>query len=110
LFSIYQNLCPVSGDLLVAAIDTSLVTFEWAILFIANYPEVQKRLRQEIDDMIGDRTPTQDDLNYCHYTYAVISETQRFRTVGPLALPHKTLSDITIGIKIIYTIFINNSN
>jgi len=99
LFAIYQNLLAVVGDLFSAGTDTTTVTFEWMLLFIANYPEVQQKLRQEIDDMIGDRIPTQDDLNYCHYANAVISESQRIRTVGPFALPHRTLSDITISIK-----------
>lgn len=64
---------------------------------MAKYPEIQKRMRKEIDDRIGDRIPVQNDRNNCHYINAFISECLRHRIVAPMALPHKTLCHVEIS-------------
>jgi len=84
-------------DLFFAGIDTTQITFQWMLLLIANYPEVQQKLRQEIEDVIGDRMALQEDMSLCHYVNAFISETLRFRNVAPFSVPHKTVSDIEIS-------------
>ena len=70
----------------------------WIILIMANYPEMQSRMRKEIEDIIGDRMPVQDDKAECHFINAFISECLRYRTVVPLGLPHRTLCDTKLGI------------
>ena len=72
-------------------------TLKWAILYMTNYPEMQKRMRKEIEDQIGDRIPVQNDKNNCHYISAFISECLRHRVSVPLSLPHKTLCDVEIS-------------
>ena len=66
---------------------------------MANYPEMQRRMRKEIENNIGDRMPVQDDKNNCHFINAFISECLRHRIVGPTAVPRRALSDVQIGKK-----------
>ena len=81
----------------LAGSNTSLDTIKWAILYMTNYPEMQRRMRKEIEDHIGDRIPVQEDKNKCHYINAFISECLRHRVSVPLSLPHKTLCDVEIS-------------
>ncbi|XP_054154596.1 steroid 17-alpha-hydroxylase/17,20 lyase-like [Oppia nitens] len=84
-------------DIFFAGIDTTYNTFQWLLLFLANDLNVQKKLRKEISDKIGDRLPTLDDRHRCHYVMAFISETLRFRNIGPIGLAHKAIVDSKIG-------------
>ena len=64
---------------------------------MANYPEMQRRMRKEVENHIGDRIPVQDDKNKCHYINAFISECLRHRISVPLSIPHKTICDVEIS-------------
>ena len=86
------NLAITTLDALFAGTDTALHTFEWMLLFLAYYPEVQTKLREEIEGQIGDRTPTHEDRKDCHYVMSFISEILRLRNVVVGGLPHSTLS------------------
>ena len=93
-----DNLAMTIFDLFFAGTDTSQQTFQWILLLMTYYPEMQRKLRQEIETQIGDRMPTHEDRNRCHYVMAFIAETMRLRNVVPLGVPHRALVDIQIGI------------
>ena len=63
---------------------------------MANYPEMQKKMRKEIEEQIGDRIPLQNDKQNCHYINAFISETMRHYVIAPMSVPHKTICDVEI--------------
>ena len=63
---------------------------------MANYPEMQTKMRKEIEKQIGDRIPVQSDKQNCDYVNAFISETLRHRIVAPMSVPHKTICDVQI--------------
>ena len=91
------NLIITIMDIFLAGTDTSHHSFNWALLLLSYYPEVQKKLRQEIESEIGDRIPTHEDRNRCHYVMAFIAETLRFRNVVATGLPHKAIASSKIG-------------
>ena len=64
---------------------------------MANHPEMQRRMRKEVEENIGDRIPVQDDKLNCHFTNAFITECMRYRGIVPLGVPHKAICDVTIG-------------
>ena len=64
---------------------------------MAYYPEMQRRMRKEIENNIGDRMPVQDDKNNCHFINAFISECLRHRIVAPTSVPRRALCDVEIG-------------
>ena len=74
-----------------------MTLFKWMLLYVANYPEVQNKLRQEIKSVIGTRMAVQEDRNQFHYLNAFISESMRFRTSAPIGLPHKTVANTEIS-------------
>ncbi|CAG2174686.1 unnamed protein product [Oppiella nova] len=92
-----DNLAMSAMSLFLGGISTSQNTFQWIVLLMCYYPEVQRKLRQEIETQIGDRMPTHEDRNRCHYVMAFIAETLRFRNIIPIGVPHRALVDIQIG-------------
>ena len=66
-------------------------------LLLANYPLIQKRMRHEIEEVIGDRMPDNKDIEKCVYVTAFVYETLRFRPVLPFGVIHKTTRPIELG-------------
>ncbi len=86
------------SDLLFAGIDTSAQTVSWLLLILANRPEVQSRVHEEMDRVIGlDRRPTLEDRDRLPYLNSVLLESMRYRTIGPLAVPHKAGQRCEVG-------------
>ncbi|XP_022095821.1 cytochrome P450 2J6-like [Acanthaster planci] len=82
------------GNLFVAGTETTATTLQWAILYMAVYPEIQKRVQAEIDDVVGrNRLPRMADKPELNFTRAVIWEVQRLTIVAPLGLAHAAASD-----------------
>jgi cytochrome P450 len=83
--------------LLFAGEDTTAHSLAWAILFICNHPEIQKKLQEEADAVIGQENYLKDysKNNDFPYTEAVINETLRLKSVAPL-LFIEPLEDIEI--------------
>jgi cytochrome P450 family 2 subfamily U polypeptide 1 len=84
-------------DLFLAGTDTTKGTMQWLILLMANFPEMQNKMREEIDEFVGDQVVIIDHKNNLNYVQAFISETLRFRPVVPLGVAHKATVDSSIG-------------
>ncbi|XP_038069694.1 cytochrome P450 2U1-like [Patiria miniata] len=81
--------------------DTTTGLFLFLILATAFHAEVQQRVFQEIQDVIGDRPPSQNDKEKMPYTEAVILETLRMDTNFWLWIAHFTAADVDVlGYKI----------
>jgi isoflavone/4'-methoxyisoflavone 2'-hydroxylase len=84
--------------MLLAGTDSSAVTLEWSMSNILNYPEVLKRVRDEVDTHVGqDRLVDESDLPKLTYLRNVIYETLRLYTPAPLLLPHSTRDECVMG-------------
>ena len=51
--------------------------FTWTLWLLAQNPEVETRWHQELDDVLGDRPVTTDDIPNLRYTVKVIHESMR---------------------------------
>uniref|UniRef100_A0A8C9HUU7 Cytochrome P450 2D6 n=1 Tax=Piliocolobus tephrosceles TaxID=591936 RepID=A0A8C9HUU7_9PRIM len=92
-----ENLRLVVADLFSAGMVTTSTTLAWGLLLMILHPDVQRRVQQEIDDVIGQvRRPEMGDQARMPYTTAVIHEVQRFGDIVPLNMPHMTSRDIEI--------------
>lgn len=61
---------------------------------MAMYPEVQRKVQDELDRVIGQgRLPEYDDEAQLPYVKAVIMESLRWIPVTPLCVPHRLTSD-----------------
>ena len=85
----------VIGDLFGASTDTTSITLQWIIIYMLHYPEVQKRVQEEIDEHLGqERFPSMRDRLKLPYTDATVAEVLRKVTTVPLGVPHQTLEDV----------------
>ncbi|GFG33574.1 hypothetical protein Cfor_03469, partial [Coptotermes formosanus] len=85
------------ADLFGAGLDTTLTTLSWFFLFVAEHANIQKRIQEELDSIIGSRVPTLEDLPLLPYTEACLAETQRIRSVVPAGFPHGTVEATTLA-------------
>uniref|UniRef100_A0A8C5L7R7 Cytochrome P450 n=1 Tax=Jaculus jaculus TaxID=51337 RepID=A0A8C5L7R7_JACJA len=91
------NLRMVMFDLFSAGMVTTSTTLAWALLLMILHPDVQRRVQQEIDEVIGQaRSPEMADQARMPFTNAVIHEVQRFADIVPLGVPHMTTRDIEV--------------
>ncbi|XP_040842979.1 cytochrome P450 2D17-like isoform X2 [Ochotona curzoniae] len=92
-----DNLRMVVSDLFIAGMVTTSTTLDWALLLMVLHPEVQRRVQQEIDEVIGQvRRPEMADQARMPFTCAVIHEIQRFGDIAALGAPHVTSRDTEI--------------
>ncbi|KAL0625462.1 putative cytochrome P450 2D7 [Plecturocebus cupreus] len=92
-----ENLRIVVADLFSAGMVTTSITLAWGLLLMILHPDVQRRVQQEIDDVIGRvRRPEMGDQTRMPYTTAVIHEVQRFGDIVPLGVTHMTSRDIDV--------------
>ena len=76
----------------------ALTTTYWGLALLAEYPDVQQRIVNEIQEVIGkDRRPSLNDRNAMPYTTAAVMEMLRFGSVAPLGVPRETHEDVTIS-------------
>lgn len=88
-------------DLFLAGTDTTATTVYWALVFLSAYPECQKKLQDEIEQVLGDGTPKYESRHQLPYVQAVIQETFRMRPVFPISITHKAIQDMELlGYKI----------
>ncbi|CAN8011944.1 unnamed protein product [Ixodes pacificus] len=88
-------------DIFVAATDTSLGELQWLCLTMTRKPEVQARIKREIEYHLGQTPPTLQDKEKLPYTVACLYETLRFYPILPMGFPHNTTCDTHAGGKFI---------
>ncbi|MCL7044533.1 hypothetical protein MKW94_017687 [Papaver nudicaule] len=79
------------------AADSTAATTAWALAFLVREQETQEKLYREIKNVTGGNRPVQIvDLKKMSYLQAVIKETLRMKTVGPMAIPHKASKNTSL--------------
>ena len=95
----------------MAGVETTLSTMRWFFLYLFHYLEYQQRLYEEIKSNVGLKRPvTYKDADVLPQVQAAILETHRLASVAPLAIPHKTTTDVKLEGKSIpknTTVFFN---
>ncbi|PRD28574.1 UNVERIFIED_CONTAM: Steroid 17-alpha-hydroxylase/17,20 lyase [Trichonephila clavipes] len=85
-------------DIFSAGSETVRTTILWFVYSMAAFPDVQKKIQQEILEVIGtERNPEFLDLKSMPYTHAVLLEQMRWKTIVPLNLIHYSLGDTKVG-------------
>ncbi|XP_022089789.1 cytochrome P450 2J6-like [Acanthaster planci] len=91
-----NDLHGTTADLFAAGTETSAVTLQWALLYMVACPQVQARVQQELDRVVGrSRFPRLSDRNRLPYAVATLQEVQRIGNIIPLGVPHEASGDVT---------------
>ncbi|XP_071492517.1 cytochrome P450 2U1-like [Diadema antillarum] len=84
------NLLFTLADIFSGGTETTTTVLRWLLLFMVTNPEVQKKVQDEIDSVIGrERQTTFADRPKLPYTEATILEAQRASFPIPLGVPHR---------------------
>ncbi|KAM3606214.1 uncharacterized protein V6R79_012811 [Siganus canaliculatus] len=88
---------PTVGDVFGASQDTLSTALQWILLILIKYPQMQLRLQQEVDKVVGrQRLPSIEDQMRLPYVTAFIYEAMRCTSFVPLTIPHCTITDTSI--------------
>lgn len=86
------------ADTFIAGTETPTSGLLWIFSTLAQFPEVQRKLQQNLDKVVGrDRLPMMHDKPKLPYVEAVIAEVMRYVSFMPLAVPHYTIADVCLG-------------
>lgn len=85
-------------DIFFAGVDTSRMTINWAIMHMASLPEIQAKVQEELDRVVGtSRLPGISDRSKLNYTEATLHESMRVNMAATIGVPHKTTCDTSVG-------------
>ncbi|XP_032068737.1 cytochrome P450 2K6-like [Thamnophis elegans] len=90
----HKNLEESVTNLFIAGVETISSTLFWAFTLMMRYPLIQKKVQEEISNVIGYAQPRAEHRTKMPYTDAVVHEVQRYADVIPLNLPHATTVDV----------------
>jgi cytochrome P450 len=82
--------------LLSAGIETSALALAWLFHEIAQHPEVERRVHEEVDQVLSGRRVTADDVPKLTYVQQVIHETLRMYPIW--ILMRRTLRPVRLGV------------
>ncbi|XP_030353603.1 cytochrome P450 1A4-like [Strigops habroptila] len=86
-----KEIIAIVYDLFGAGFDTMTTALSWSLVYVALYPDIQKRIQKELDQTIGqERRPRLSDRGMLPYTEAFILEVFRHSSFIPFTIPHST--------------------
>ena len=91
-----QNLANVISNIFFAGTDTTRMSLLWIFLILGNEPDLQDKIREELEIQIGNEIPALEHKANCHFVNSFIAEVLRFRPVGGVVF-HKTIESTSIG-------------
>ncbi|MFC7205061.1 cytochrome P450 [Haloferax namakaokahaiae] len=72
-----KNLRDELMTMLLAGHDTTALTLTYAWYLLSQHPEAEAKLQRELDEVLGGRTPTFEDVRKLEYTERVLNEAMR---------------------------------
>jgi cytochrome P450 len=84
-------------NICIGAFETTTNTLSWALYLLARHPAAEAELHDEVDRVLGGRTPGVDDLPALRYTRMVIDETLRLYSPAYQFMRRARVSDVVGG-------------
>ncbi|QCE02524.1 Cytochrome P450 [Vigna unguiculata] len=95
----HSDMIAVLWEMIFRGTDTVAVLIEWILARMVLHPEVQRRVQEELDAVVGggSRALTEDDVAMTVYLPAVVKEVLRLHPPGPLlSWARLAITDTTI--------------
>ncbi|XP_015679164.2 cytochrome P450 2J5-like, partial [Protobothrops mucrosquamatus] len=90
-----ENLIQCILDFFVAGTETTMATLMWALLLLTNHPDIQEKVKKEIEDVFGfSGSISYQDRKKLPYTNAVIHEMQRLKYILLAGVPRRSTKDV----------------
>ncbi|KAM5164351.1 cytochrome P450 2K4-like [Mantella aurantiaca] len=89
------NLTALVANLFAAGMETTSTTLRWGLLLMMKHPDIQKKVHNELERVIGTAPPRLEHRKQMPYTDAVIHEILRYGDIAPGSVPHATSQDVT---------------
>ncbi|KAL3675925.1 hypothetical protein R1sor_025873 [Riccia sorocarpa] len=88
----FDNVLYIVENINVAAIETTLWSIEWGIAELCNNPHLAKRMREELDTVLGrGNLITEPDIPRTPFLTSFVKEVMRLHMSIPLLVPHMNL-------------------
>lgn len=87
-------------NICIGAYETTTNALSWALYLLARHPEVEGRLHDEVDRVLGGRIPQFEDLPRLVYTRMIIDETLRLYSPAYQTMRHAREEDAIAGYRI----------
>lgn len=91
-----QQLRDETMTLFLAGYETTSLALTWAWYLLAQHPEAETQLRQELDEVLGGRAPQVADMPRLRYTEMVAKETMRLYPPAYI-VGREAVSDCEVG-------------
>ncbi|KAL8188136.1 UNVERIFIED_CONTAM: hypothetical protein K2H54_062070 [Gekko kuhli] len=92
-----DNLAHCIFDLFTGGTETLSLTLRWALLLMANRPDIQEKVHKEIEDVLGSSQSFHyQDRKKLPYTNAVIHEIQRFKYIFTFGASRQCIKDVNM--------------
>ncbi|KAI8496932.1 cytochrome P450 2 sub U member 1 [Branchiostoma belcheri] len=86
-----ENVMYMALDLFLAGIDTTTNTLMWSLLYMILNPDIQHKVQQELDAVVGEGLPALSHRSQLPYVNACLLEVMRIRPIVPL--PHHATTE-----------------
>jgi len=86
--------------MLVAGHETTAAVLTWTLYLLACHPQIADRVRQEVDEVLGDRKVTIEDMRELRFTTRVINEGMRLYPQPPVLIRRALEDDEFDGITV----------
>jgi cytochrome P450 len=80
-----------------ASHDSTSAALAWTGYFIARYPGVQERLREEVAAVLGGRAATLEDVPLLTFAGTVVKESLRIYPPTPVLINREAITEVEIG-------------
>jgi cytochrome P450 len=84
-------------NIMVGGYETTTYSLAWLFYLVARHPEVQQRLRDEVDAVLSGGVPNADDLARLPYTRQVVDESLRVSPSAWQTMRHAVADDVIGG-------------
>jgi len=92
----FEQVLQESMAFLAAGYETTTTWLQFTIVMLCQHPKVEAQLIEELDRVIGERTPTWELIKQCNYLHNVLQECLRMHPPIPV-VDRQTMRDVQLG-------------